>query len=203
MEGTGLVGWILATVAFAGIYGAVTNKPWLSVLAHSVNPKANVKSTIDSPSNSGGVTGSGVGGSGGTSSASGSAATVIDYARTQLGKPYEWAGAGPNSYDCSGLTMRAYDTVGVHLAHNSAIQLTQTALHRIPLVPVPPAGALCFYGTPPHHVGISLGDGTMISAPHTGTVVRIDNIVGFGSDLSAMTTPLENPYTKATQVGAL
>lgn len=189
MDGTVLVGWILLTVAFGGIYGAVKNEPWLSVLTRSVNPKAKAGSITTPSSPSLGGEGD-WGGSGGTTSASGSAATVIAYAKAQLGKPYQWGAAGPDHFDCSGLTMRAFDTVGKHLGHNSALQLTQTLASKITTTTQPPAGALVFYGTPPHHVGISLGDGTMISAPHTGTVVRVDSIGSFGHDLSACTDPL-------------
>lgn len=190
-EGTLLVGWILATVAAAGLYGAIKNKPWLSVLTDAVNPKStpSTKQSFYTTVHDATYTGTGAGS--GTAPASvGQAGAVLAFAEAQLGKPYQWAASGPDRYDCSGLTMRAYETVGIALPHNSAAQLLQTARYEIAMTDNPPAGALVFYGTPPHHVGISLGNGTMISAPHTGDVVKVSNIASFGSDFSAVTTPL-------------
>lgn len=195
MEGTAFAGWILATISVAGIYGAVKNKPWLSVLLDAVNPGSAAKSPQVKPSfyttvaDATYTVDSGVGT--GTAPANvGSAGAVLSYAEAQLGKPYKWATAGPNTFDCSGLTMRAYDAVGIALPHNSALQLAQTRIYEIAQTDSPPVGALVFYGTPPHHVGISLGNGQMISAPHAGDVVKVSSVVGFGSDYSAVTFPL-------------
>jgi hypothetical protein len=70
----GLVGWILGTIAVAGIYGAVKNEPWLSVLTRSVNPRANVPKSIytDSPTGFGGYGDGGAWDNAGTGSATGS-----------------------------------------------------------------------------------------------------------------------------------
>lgn len=204
MEGTVFAGWILASVAAAGLYGAIKNKPWLSVLLDAVNPGSSAKSgqvkpsfytTVEDatyiPSSPSGNVG------GGTAPASSGAGAVLSYAEAQLGKPYKWATAGPNTFDCSGLTMRAFDTVGIALPHNSAMQLAQTRIYEIAQTDNPPPGALVFYGTPPHHVGISIGNGQMISAPHTGDVVKVSSVAGFGSDYSAVTNPLAKLSAKA------
>jgi cell wall-associated NlpC family hydrolase len=198
---TGLVGWILATVAAAGLYGAVKNKPWLSVLMSAVNPQAKVPATIYDATKdfTGGVGGDWDTGAGSELSGSFGSASVIAFAKAQLGKPYSWGAAGPDRWDCSGLTMRAFDTVGIALPHNSQAQFLKTATKEIALTDHPPAGCLVFYGSPViHHVGISLGDGTMISAPHAGDVVKISSIAGFGRDYSQVTNPLAGlPKVKA------
>jgi cell wall-associated NlpC family hydrolase len=95
---------------------------------------------------------------------------VLDYACAQLGDPYLWAGTGPNSFDCSGLTMQAWAQAGVSIPHNAAMQSTYgTAVSARNLQP----GDLVFFGSPISHVGIYIGAGTMINAPQTGDVVRI------------------------------
>ncbi len=96
---------------------------------------------------------------------------VVNFAVAQLGKPYVWGGAGPAAYDCSGLTMAAWASVGVALVHASSIQQTEgaavTATQLVPgdLVLVPgsdsPGPGLA------GHVGIYLGDGLVLSAIDT------------------------------------
>jgi cell wall-associated NlpC family hydrolase len=100
---------------------------------------------------------------------------ALDYARAQLGKPYQWGGAGPNSFDCSGLTMMAWGAAGVSLPHLAQAQYAMT--RRVPLTDLKP-GDLIFFGTPTdvHHEGIYVSDGNMIDAPHTGDVVKYSTI---------------------------
>ncbi len=104
------------------------------------------------------------------------AAKAIAYAEKQLGKPYLYAAAGPNSFDCSGLTMMAWRAGGVTLPHWSVAQFAQAK--KIPAAEARP-GDLLFYaydiGDPGtiHHVALYIGNGQMIHAPHTGDVVRI------------------------------
>ncbi len=111
--------------------------------------------------------------------ASGQASAAVQFAYNQLGKPYYYGGAGPNSYDCSGLTMRAWGAAGVALPHNAAAQ--QSGIPAVSLGNLEP-GDLVFFGSPAYHVGIYIGSGRMIAAPHTGTVVQIQPI---GSPTSA------------------
>ena len=107
------------------------------------------------------------------------AAAVIQFARQQLGKPYEYGAAGPNSWDCSGLTMVAWSQAGVSLPHSAAGQWDDTV--RISYSDLQP-GDLVFFYQPVDHVGIYVGNGTMIDAPHTGANVEYDSIWWSGLD---------------------
>ncbi len=99
------------------------------------------------------------------------AAAAIAFARAQIGKPYEYAATGPNSYDCSGLTMRAWEAGGVSMAHYSGAQYE--AFPHVPLDAMQP-GDLVFWGPGgSQHVGLYIGGGMMIDAPQTGDVVHI------------------------------
>jgi cell wall-associated NlpC family hydrolase len=107
---------------------------------------------------------------------SGAAGIAVRFAYAQLGKPYQWGASGPGSYDCSGLTMRAWGAAGVSLPHSAASQQSMTAA--VPSGDLAP-GDLIFFGSPAYHVGIYIGSGEMIDAPYTGTDVRIDPISGY------------------------
>jgi cell wall-associated NlpC family hydrolase len=111
-----------------------------------------------------------------TGPASGQASAAVRYAYAQLGKPYYYGGAGPNSFDCSGLTMRAWGAAGVALPHNAAAQ--QSEIPGVSLSAMQP-GDLVFFGSPAYHVGIYIGGGRMIAAPHTGTVVQIQSLSSY------------------------
>ena len=105
--------------------------------------------------------------------ASGRAAVAVRFAYAQLGKPYQYGASGPNSYDCSGLTMRAWGAAGVSLSHNAAAQQGETrSISRSNLQP----GDLVFFGSPAYHVAIYIGSGRVIAAPHTGDVVKIQSL---------------------------
>jgi cell wall-associated NlpC family hydrolase len=104
------------------------------------------------------------------------AAQAIAFAKAQLGKPYQYAASGPDSYDCSGLTMRAWGAAGVSLPHYSGAQYEM--LPRVPLDQMQP-GDLVFWGSGgSQHVGLYVGNGMMIHAPHTGDVVRVAAVYG-------------------------
>ncbi|MEV0195489.1 NlpC/P60 family protein [Nonomuraea sp. NPDC050691] len=115
---------------------------------------------------------------------------AANWALTQLGKPYVWAAAGPTSYDCSGLTMRAWEQVGVRLDHWTGTQWTSG-----PHIPYDQLrrGDLLFFGYESedpgtiHHVGIYVGDGMMVHAPQTGDVVRVASM--WRTDLVGATRP--------------
>jgi cell wall-associated NlpC family hydrolase len=90
-----------------------------------------------------------------------------------IGRPYSFGSEGPNSFDCSGLTKTAWASVGVHLEHYTRDQLGEgRAVSRSDLQP----GDLVFYYGDFHHVGIYVGGGMIVHAPHTGDHVRMADI---------------------------
>jgi cell wall-associated NlpC family hydrolase len=98
------------------------------------------------------------------------AATAIAFARQQLGKPYVWGATGPASYDCSGLTQAAWKAAGIDLPRTTWDQVKfGTRVSTANLQP----GDLIFFYSDISHVGLYIGGGMMIHAPHTGTVVKI------------------------------
>jgi cell wall-associated NlpC family hydrolase len=100
------------------------------------------------------------------------AAKVIDYACSKLGSPYGWGDEGPNSFDCSGLTLAAYKAAGITLPRIAADQ--SHIGQRISLSQARPGDLVFYRGTQsPGHVAIYIGDGLRIHAPHTGDYVRI------------------------------
>jgi cell wall-associated NlpC family hydrolase len=100
-------------------------------------------------------------------------AQALRWAMTKLGDPYVYAAAGPNTFDCSGLTMWAYAQVGISLVHYTGTQWTE-GVH-VSVNQLEP-GDLVFFYPDISHVGMYVGDGLMIDAPHTGTVVQIQPI---------------------------
>ncbi|MFG1827531.1 NlpC/P60 family protein [Microbispora hainanensis] len=120
------------------------------------------------------------------------AGRVLAYARMQLGKPYAWGAEGPGAFDCSGLTMRAYQYAGILLPRVAADQWRQgPTVTRGQEQP----GDLVFMhpgAGGPGHVGVVVTPGQMIHAPHTGDVVRYasysarSDVVGFTRPASLM-----------------
>jgi cell wall-associated NlpC family hydrolase len=102
----------------------------------------------------------------------GRAGIAVRYAYGALGKPYQWAADGPNSYDCSGLTMAAWAAAGVSLPHNAEMQWYRVA--HIPRGALQP-GDLVFYHSL-GHVAIYVGSGKVIHAPTFGDVVKISSV---------------------------
>jgi cell wall-associated NlpC family hydrolase len=101
------------------------------------------------------------------------AQAAVDAALSQVGKPYQWGASGPDSYDCSGLTLWAWARGGRSLPHNSGAQYSATArVDRADLEP----GDLLFFGSPIHHVGMYIGNGQMVEAPYSGASVRVNSI---------------------------
>jgi cell wall-associated NlpC family hydrolase len=112
---------------------------------------------------------------------SGAAGKAVSYAWAQLNKKYVWGAAGPNTFDCSGLTMMAWKAAGVSLPHNAAEQYH--AIRHISRGQLAP-GDLVFYNGL-GHVGIYIGNNQIIHAPNSRTVVKvspidIDTLYGYG-----------------------
>ena len=95
--------------------------------------------------------------------------TVVDFALSQRGEPYVWGAGGPNSWDCSGLIMGAYAQLGIELPHNAAAQYNSTgSISKDELQP----GDLVFYNNLAH-VGMYIGNGLIVHAPNSTTVVKV------------------------------
>ena len=119
------------------------------------------------PGNSSGVTGLG--------SATGIAAA--EWALEQVGKPYVWGGTGPDSFDCSGLTQKAWEAAGHQIPRVTTDQFNHGA--RVSWEELRPGDLLFFNRGPdpqPGHVTMYIGDGEMVNAPSTGQDVRVDPI---------------------------
>lgn len=108
---------------------------------------------------------------------------AAEAAMSQRGKMYVWGAAGPNNYDCSGLTLWAYNKVGIDLPHSSRAQY---GLGKSVSSGQWQAGDLLFYGSSAgsiHHVAMYIGDGMLVHASTSGTPVKTDSAPdGGGSD---------------------
>jgi cell wall-associated NlpC family hydrolase len=99
--------------------------------------------------------------------------SVVAYARHFLGTPYRWGGSTPGGgFDCSGLVRFVYRRFGISLPHSTWGDLARG--HRIPRSSLRPGDLVFFYGA--SHVGIYVGDGRFIDAPHTGARVRVSTM---------------------------
>jgi peptidoglycan DL-endopeptidase CwlO len=100
------------------------------------------------------------------------ASQVIAIAMQYLGTPYVWGGASPSGFDCSGLTSYAFAQIGVSLPHHAASQYNYGAA--VSREDLQPADLVFFNGL--GHMGMYIGGGQFIHAPHTGDVVKISSI---------------------------
>ncbi len=105
-----------------------------------------------------------------TASGHSAADQAVKFALAQVGKPYSYGAAGPDSFDCSGLTMASYASAGISLPHSAAAQSGYG--HAVAYGQWIP-GDLLFYYSPIGHVTIYIGNGLMVSAPETGENVRV------------------------------
>jgi cell wall-associated NlpC family hydrolase len=118
------------------------------------------------------------------SGVSGPAKKAVEFALAQVGKPYVFGAAGPDSYDCSGLTMAAWATAGVSLPHSAADQYnygTHVGINQLQ------PGDLVFLYQPIGHVEIYIGSGMLVSAPQSGQDVSVVALKDYASDFTGAT----------------
>ncbi|CAL9434265.1 hypothetical protein SUDANB15_02099 [Streptomyces sp. enrichment culture] len=109
---------------------------------------------------------------------SGRAAAAFAAAQSKLGTPYVYGATGPSSFDCSGLTSWAYAQAGVGIPRTSEAQTgAGTKIYSVSQLKV---GDLVFFFNDLHHVGLYAGNGQIIHAPRTGTVVRYESMNTIG-----------------------
>ena len=102
------------------------------------------------------------------------ASKAFEFCKSKLGTPYLWGGTGPR-YDCSGLMMKAYASVGISIPRTSKQQSTYGKSVSKSNLQV---GDLVFFGSPVHHVGMYCGNNQYIHSPKTGDVVKISSLSG-------------------------
>jgi cell wall-associated NlpC family hydrolase len=124
------------------------------------------------PSSGGGTGSSGGGGSYNPPPAGTLGQQAAAIAQQYLGVPYVWGGASPSGFDCSGLVVYVYGRLGVSLPHYT-VSLWNSGAH-VSRDQLAPGDLVFFYSL--DHVGIYLGGGLFIHAPHTGTVVQISSL---------------------------
>ncbi|MEV5986022.1 C40 family peptidase [Streptomyces sp. NPDC052051] len=95
---------------------------------------------------------------------------AVDFATDQIGKPYQWGAVGPKSYDCSGLTSKAWAAAGTGIPRTSQEQWRQ--LRHVGVKDMRP-GDLIIYFKDASHVGMYVGDGTIVHAPRPGRTVTL------------------------------
>jgi cell wall-associated NlpC family hydrolase len=109
---------------------------------------------------------------------SGRAGKALQFALKQIGDKYVFGADGMTYWDCSGLTMRAFQTAGVSLPHSSRAQYNYGKLVKRSNLA---AGDLVFFGRPISHVGIYLGGGKMVHAPRSGSRVKVASASSLGN----------------------
>jgi len=102
---------------------------------------------------------------------------VVGVAMRYLGVPYVWGGSTPRGFDCSGLVMYAFGQIGISLPHSSYAQFAMGT--PVSISQLQPGDLVFFAGA--SHVGIYIGGGQFIHAPHTGDVVKISSLTGWYS----------------------
>jgi cell wall-associated NlpC family hydrolase len=117
----------------------------------------------------------------------GKRAIAVKKACSMIGRPYVWGADGPGSFDCSGLTQYAWAAAGVSLAHYTGDQFKETTyVSRSAMQP----GDLVFFFGDRHHVGIYVGNGLMVHAPHSGDQVRMAYISNMPISANGTRSPL-------------
>jgi cell wall-associated NlpC family hydrolase len=106
---------------------------------------------------------------------------VVGIAMRYLGVPYVWGGSSPRGFDCSGFVMYVYGQIGVSLPHSSYAMFGMGT--PVSIGQLQPGDLVFFSGA--SHMGIYIGGGQFIHAPHTGDVVKISSLTGYYSSAFA------------------
>jgi cell wall-associated NlpC family hydrolase len=101
---------------------------------------------------------------------------AVTFARRFIGVPYVWGGSSPNGFDCSGLVRYVYEKFGIDLPHSSYADFDLG--RRVSRWELKPGDLVFFDGV--GHVGLYIGNGRFIHAPHTGTHVQISTMASYG-----------------------
>lgn len=117
------------------------------------------------------------------------ASAAINAAMSKIGAPYVWGTAGPDTFDCSGLTSWAYAQAGVYLPHSSASQAGSGAV--VPSLSAAQPGDLLFFYSPISHVALYVGGGSMVHARHPGPggEVQVGSVAGYGTPVVRIVRP--------------
>lgn len=118
---------------------------------------------------------------------------VLSYARSKLGDPYRWGATGPDAFDCSGLVAAAYKAAGENIGRPIASALGGMGIAVSADQALP--GDVVYFNEKgsTDHVGIYVGNGQMIDAPHTGANVEVDPIRGYTSIRRIIGDPTVSP----------
>jgi cell wall-associated NlpC family hydrolase len=115
---------------------------------------------------------------------------IVALAREYMGTPYVWGGTTPKGFDCSGFAQYLYGKVGINIPRTTYTQWTARNGRAVKKSQLAPGDLVFFRGSDskgglPGHVGVYIGNGRMIDAPHTGADVRVDNVASFGGYMGA------------------
>jgi cell wall-associated NlpC family hydrolase len=118
------------------------------------------------------------------------AGTIVSMARRYIGTPYVWGGESPKGFDCSGFAQYLYGKAGIRIPRTTYTQWNAPNAHAVPQSQLEPGDLVFFRGSDsrgglPGHVGVYIGNGMMIDAPHTGSSVRVENVNTFGGYMGA------------------
>jgi cell wall-associated NlpC family hydrolase len=115
---------------------------------------------------------------------------IVALAHQYMGTPYVWGGRSPRGFDCSGFAEYLYGKVGISIPRTTYTQWTARNGRAVKKSQLQPGDLVFFRGSDskgglPGHVGVYIGNGKMIDAPHTGADVRIDDVFSFGGYMGA------------------